>query len=717
MLLCPPHDRDAGSTAPFALVGKTSAWRNRLFLLATGMSVFAIVLFSSRNFVAKAESASNPLPSPRLPRRNSLPAQQTMLWVNPQTGNDANGNGSEQAPFRTLTHALEKAQANTVIQLASGTYSTDTGEVFPIVLKSGVTVQGNPDELGSDVVIRGGGSYTSPSLGRQNATLIGASQAVLLGVTITNSTVRGYGLWVEAGNPTVRSNTFTGSSQTGLVAAGSSAPIVESNLFMLNRTSGLTVAGDARPAVQNNIFQRTGSGLVISEESAPQIISNRISQNRDGIVIQGNAQPVLRSNTIEDSDRNGLVVIAQAQPNLGTVADPGNNTFLNNRQHDIDALATSQTLPAYGNQLANTQVAGKVDLTGRAPLMEVTTVASVANHLPLNQTVSVATLGRSTNAAAQVPATPRPAVASTIQTAPSATLISSLPPTLRTVPASTVPAGTVPARTAPARTAPTEVKLAAARSPIEIPVPAPEVSSVRTASRQTAPAPVEINVPPPERPAAARQTSTTALLRPAAAPRPNSATQMARAIEISVPPPNRPDHSATGSTPVSVNSPPLTDVVVTAAASLPRQSFPASSIAPTLGGTPINIPVPPPAQPSAAKSNGSSAAANANTRILPVPAAEAPLGNTSGVERIRIANSTNASLFASPVNLQYRVVVAAEDEQTQASVQSIVPEAFVTVVDGRSVMQIGAFSSRDNAEEAVEMLSRNGFQGIIQPME
>lgn len=691
MLLCPPHDRAAGST-PLALAWKTSTWKHRLLLLATGMGVFAIVLFSDRNLVAQAESVEDSLPVPRLPRRNSSPSQQTILWVNSQIGNDAKADGSEQAPFRTLTRALEKAQSHTVVQLASGTYSTDTGEVFPIALKAGVTVQGDADELGGDIVIRGGGSYASPSAGRQNVTLLGASQSALVGVTIMNPTVRGHGLWIEAGSPTVRRNTFMNSSQTGLVAAGSSAPIVEGNLFVLNRASGLTVMGDARPSVQHNIFQRTGSGLVIGEESAPQIISNRISQNRDGVVIQGNARPLLRGNTIEDSDRNGLVVIAQARPNLGTVADPGNNAFLHNRQHDIDALAASQTLPAFGNQLTNTQLAGNVDLTGLVPLLEVTTIASTASHLPLGQAAPIgARPVRSTNA--DPPARTTRQAASPhqlIQTPPPATLISSLPPTVRT--------------------APIETKLAAAQSPIAIPVPVPEVSSNPTALRQTARSSIEINVPPPERPAVSRETSTTAVLRPA--------TQASRAIEMNVPPPGRSNNSLIETTPGSIASldvmPPLANVVITAASSLPRQSFPPSSIAPTLGGSPIHIPVPPPARVSAAKT---SRPVDANPRILPVPAVEVPLGNTGGVDRISVGNSTNAGSLVSRANLQYRVVVTVEDDQTQSNVQSIVPGAFMTVVGGRSVLQVGAFSSRDNAEEVVGMLSRNGFQGIIQPME
>uniref|UniRef100_A0ACD5GTC8 DUF1565 domain-containing protein n=1 Tax=Desertifilum tharense IPPAS B-1220 TaxID=1781255 RepID=A0ACD5GTC8_9CYAN len=90
-------------------------------------------------------------------------AERTQLYVNPASGSDASGRGNTQAPFKTLTHALKVAKADTVIQLAPGTYSTETGEVFPIVMKSGVTIVGNPSTKGEGIVIRGGDRYLSPT--------------------------------------------------------------------------------------------------------------------------------------------------------------------------------------------------------------------------------------------------------------------------------------------------------------------------------------------------------------------------------------------------------------------------------------------------------------------------------------------------------------------------------------------------------------------------
>lgn len=188
---------------------------------------------------------------------------------------------------------------------------------------------------------------------------------------------------------------------------------------------------------------------------------------------------------------------------------------------------------------------------------------------------------------------------------------------------------------------------------------------------------------------------------------------MPASIEIAVPPPEQPNSAALGQAVIN-GMQQFSNIVVTAVSSLPRQTFPAN-IAPRLSGTPIAIPVPPPERrPSSAP--GAPLASSHNAQILPVPNAEIPLGNTGGVDRISVAQANSTAALAQRVNLQYRVIVPATDPATQTQVQAIVPDAFSMVLNGRSVMQIGAFSNEENAQEAVAMLSRNGFQGIIQPM-
>jgi parallel beta-helix repeat protein len=281
-------------------------------------------------------------------------------YVNPTTGDDAN-DGSESAPLRTITRALAIAPENTIVVLAPGTYSAASGEQFPLLMKSGVTLQGEPTNRGQNVVISGSGSYLSRSFARQNITLLGANRAGLRGVTVTNPAAQGYGLWIESTSPVISDSTFMGSTHDGVSIVGSSAPILKNNVFTQNGANGMTIYGYSNPELIENTFDNTGFGINIAQNAAPRLTGNQISHNIDGIVVQGNAAPILRNNRISDNRRDGLVAISQSQPHLGNTNEAGNNQFSGNGHLDINAAATSQAIPTVGNQLAKSS--GTLDRT------------------------------------------------------------------------------------------------------------------------------------------------------------------------------------------------------------------------------------------------------------------------------------------------------------------------------------------------------------------
>ncbi|MEA5621020.1 DUF1565 domain-containing protein [Cronbergia sp. UHCC 0137] len=291
------------------------------------------------------------------------------LFVNPNTGNNKVGNGSTQAPLQTITQALQVARPNTIIILAPGTYSLQTGEIFPLILKPGVSIQGDITNKGKTVKIIGGGEYLSRSFGRQNITVVGANQTTLSGVTLTNTNRRGYGLWIESTNPVIEENTFIGSIQDGVSITGNATPKISKNYFERNGANGITTSGNSRPELRDNILQQTGFGINITQNSAPLVIGNQLTKNRSGILIQANASPVLRNNLIQSSQEDGVVIISQATPNLGSMAEPGKNVFRNNARYDINAKAAKQLIFAGGNNLAANRIVGKVDLKAqKAPI-------------------------------------------------------------------------------------------------------------------------------------------------------------------------------------------------------------------------------------------------------------------------------------------------------------------------------------------------------------
>jgi hypothetical protein len=71
----------------------------------------------------------------------------TTFVVNPKTGSDTTGNGSSANPFKTLTKAVSVVAKSTTegltIQLMPGAYTAANGEIFPIVIPTAVTIDGN----------------------------------------------------------------------------------------------------------------------------------------------------------------------------------------------------------------------------------------------------------------------------------------------------------------------------------------------------------------------------------------------------------------------------------------------------------------------------------------------------------------------------------------------------------------------------------------------
>jgi hypothetical protein len=71
----------------------------------------------------------------------------TTYYVDPVSGNDANNGTSSSTPFKTIHKALTVVAKSTTtgltISLSAGTYSTASGEIFPIVIPVGVIIVGN----------------------------------------------------------------------------------------------------------------------------------------------------------------------------------------------------------------------------------------------------------------------------------------------------------------------------------------------------------------------------------------------------------------------------------------------------------------------------------------------------------------------------------------------------------------------------------------------
>lgn len=330
--------------------------------LTAGLAALALLTGKMPPLLAQTGSPITPTPT------QQTPVNARILYVNPATGQDVAGAGTTAvAPYRSITYALSQVAdgQQAAIQLAPGTYSAETGETFPLTLNPGVTVRGDEATKGQTTLIRGGGNYASPTFGSQNVAVRARQDSQLRGVTVTNTNTRGSGVWVESTNPTIQNNTFTNNNREGIFVTGRGNPTIESNIFTQNPGNGISVAKEAQGVIRDNVFRNTGFGVVVSQTASPTLEGNQITQNTDGIVVSDAAKPVLRRNRIEANTRDGVVAITNAQPNLGTASEPGENIIQNNARYDIYNATRSNTILAVGNQSATQKVQGPVDFVAR----------------------------------------------------------------------------------------------------------------------------------------------------------------------------------------------------------------------------------------------------------------------------------------------------------------------------------------------------------------
>ncbi|MFM7600319.1 MAG: DUF1565 domain-containing protein [Pseudanabaena sp.] len=316
---------------------------------------------------------------------------QNIIYVNPQTGSDRPEQGSDTAPLKTITYAMSRVQAGQIIQLAYGTYSSASGEQFPLRLRPNVTLRGNEATKGKGIIILGGGTLRTGSGFPQNVAIAFGDGAELRGVTVTNPNPRGYGLWIENASPAIANNTLIDNQQDGGLITGKSTAIISANQFFRNGTSGLAIEGEASPDIRGNLFQQTTFGMSIRQDASPQITENTFTQNQNGLLIQSNAKPILRGNAIVNNRAYGVTISDIAQPDLGKPDDDGNNTFQGNGTFDLQNVSRN-AVAVIGNQLDINRVKGNLQLSGVRPPANLFASSPSTNVATVNAAVVSKTL-------------------------------------------------------------------------------------------------------------------------------------------------------------------------------------------------------------------------------------------------------------------------------------------------------------------------------------
>jgi len=186
--------------------------------------------------------------------------------------------------------------------------------------------------------------------------------------------------------------------------------------------------------------------------------------------------------------------------------------------------------------------------------------------------------------------------------------------------------------------------------------------------------------------------------------------------------------------------------------SVPRptpQPIPGGAVRPTQPGTPIVIPVPPPAtgtistgtvpvsgtRPTAPPISGSPlpppppviGRGTGDVAVLPVPgmpptsSGQRPPGDPTvpvngTYPPVYTGTPQPASPVAASLGFSYRVVVQGNSPDLQTRVRAVVPDAFRTVVNGQVVMQAGLFRDRLTADAMLQRLNQQNLMAAVVPV-
>ncbi|HUP30652.1 MAG TPA: DUF1565 domain-containing protein [Usitatibacter sp.] len=229
---------------------------------------------SSVATVTAVSQANTGVAATPLALTTSIPAVAAVArYVNAASGNNTSNSCTNVAsPCRTITYAMAQATAGApgdAINVAPGTYNVALGEVFPIVIKSGVQLfatgatantivdaAGNSSRVfnvsaaNASTLIEGltitGGLHTAPGDGNNTgggAMLITNSSLIRIRRNVfTGNTVRGFGGVAPS---------FSKEAYGGAIMTSGGSPTIENNVFSANTawggdgTNGTVPGGDA----------------------------------------------------------------------------------------------------------------------------------------------------------------------------------------------------------------------------------------------------------------------------------------------------------------------------------------------------------------------------------------------------------------------------------------------------------------------------------------
>ena len=192
--------------------------------------------------------------------------------------------------FPTIQGAIDDASPDDTVYVKAGTYSLiENGEIFPIIMKNGVSLVGE----GADVCILDAEQTNKVIV----CNFISDTSTRIEGFTITNgSGSLGGGIYCFVSSPTITNNIITGnraSRGAGISCMWFSSPNIINNVITGNSASskggGIYCEFDSSPVITNNVIAgneatgewgtKEGGGIYCYLYSSPTITNNIITGN------------------------------------------------------------------------------------------------------------------------------------------------------------------------------------------------------------------------------------------------------------------------------------------------------------------------------------------------------------------------------------------------------------------------------------------------------
>jgi hypothetical protein len=222
------------------------------------------------------------------------------------------GDGSAEAPFASITEALEEAPTGALIAVAAGRYVENLSADSSV---SGLHLAGRCREL--VVLDASAGSSDTPGLRLE----LSAGSATISGLTIRDANYAG--LIVTSGEVTLRRVSVIGNAYSGMGVVGSAlvhdasvvaedcefAENVGSNIGMFYSRAQLELRGSVVRDAQRGAAGQSGLGIAVEEGASLVVEASEVLRNyNQGILVEAGSSVVVRGSRIEGGlpDPSGL---------------------------------------------------------------------------------------------------------------------------------------------------------------------------------------------------------------------------------------------------------------------------------------------------------------------------------------------------------------------------------------------------------------------------